>query len=113
VGIEPDITIKEPDLTDEEQEGLKKIYKDKVIEEFIKLHEKPTNEDIDSFLNTLKEKGYVFTDRVMRRLLKNTLDYENSSAPIYDLEYDIQLQKAMEILTNGSIKYNKGEYSLK
>jgi hypothetical protein len=50
---------------------------------------------------------------MMRRLLKNTLDYENSSAPIYDLEYDIQLKKAMEILTNGSIKYHKGEYSIK
>ena len=48
-----------------------------------------------------------------KSLLKNTLDYENSSAPIYDLEYDIQLQKAMEILTDGSIVNNKGEYSLK
>ena len=113
VGIEPDITIKEPELNEEEREGLKKIYKDKVIEEFIKIHKNPTDKDIDSFLVNLKEKGYVFTDRMMRRLLKNTLDYENSSAPIYDLEYDIQLQKAMEILTDGSIVSNKGEYSLK
>lgn len=113
IGIEPDITIKEPELTEDEREGLKKIYKDKIIDEFVKLHKNPTDKDIDSFLNEMKNKGYVFTDRMMRRLLKNTLDYENSSAPIYDLEYDIQLQKAMEILTNNSIKYNnKGEYSL-
>lgn len=114
IGIEPDITIKEPELSEEEREGLKKIYKDKVIDNFVKEHHNPTNQEIDSFLADLKAKGYVFTNTMMRRLLKNTLDYENnSSAPIYDLEYDIQLKKAMEILTNGSIKYHKGEYSIK
>ena len=113
IGIEPDITIKEPDLTEDEREGLRKIYKDRVIDNFVKEHHNPTNKEIDSFLGDLKAKGYVFTNTMMRRLLKQTLDYDNSSAPIYDLEYDIQLKKAVEILTNGSIKYHKGEYSIK
>lgn len=113
VGIEPDITIKEPELSEEEKEGLRKIYKDKVIDEFIKKHSSPTINDIDNFITELHQKGYTLSTKNIRRLLKNTIDYGKTNAPIYDIEYDIQLQKAIEILNNNSIIFNNGKFTLK
>jgi len=114
IGIMPDVEVKEPELTDEEKEGLKKIFKDKIIDNFLKTKSLPSDVEIDSFIEKSNKSGYVLNKRYFKKLIKNGLEYGNEKAPIYDLDYDIQLNKALEILENGKLINNgNGKFSIK
>lgn len=113
IGIMPDIEVKEPELNDDEKEALRKIYKDKVIEEFLKKNPHPTEDKIKEEIKVLQEKGYKLSERHLRKLIKNSIDMTEDNKSIYDMEYDIQLQKAIEVLDNNLIEYKDGVYLLK
>ena len=98
VGIEPDKEIKEEAFTDKETESYKKIIEKFIIQEFVK--EKPDlrESDIVGFINKLKNDGIVLTERVIRTLIRNELNKTNNDPPVYDLEYDLVLKGAVEII---------------
>ncbi len=110
IGIMPDIEIKEPELTDDEKDSLRKIYKDKVIDNFIKANPKPTDAQITAFINEKKAKGNNLSDYNMRKLIKGSVTALDSKAPIFDLEYDMQLSKAVDILNKNEVKIKDGKF---
>ncbi len=112
VGIEPDIEVKEPELTEVEKTALKKIYEDKVIDDFAKKNTNPTEKEIDDFINVLYKKGYNLSERYLKKLIRNAVEFDNDKRPIYDLEFDVQLQKALELFDNNIIKKNKEVFYL-
>lgn len=106
VGIQPDKEIKEENFTDKETESYKKIIEKFVIQDFIKNNPKPTELDINNFINQLKNDGIVLKERVIKKLIRNELNKTNNDPPVYDLEFDLVLKEAVNII-------QKGEYIIK
>ena len=112
IGIEPSIEVKEPELTDEEKSALKKIYDDKAIDKLIEKNSDPTDSEIEKDIDQLIKDGYKLSRRYLKRLIKNAAEYDDDKKSVYDLDYDIQLQKAVEVLNNGQIKKNESGFYL-
>ena len=112
VGIEPDIEVKEPEFTEQETNALEKLYEDKVIDNFAAKNSNPSDKEIDNFINLLLNKGYKLSRRYLKKLIKNAVELDDEKKKIYDLEFDIQLQKALELFDNNLIKRNKDIFYL-
>ncbi len=106
IGIAPDRIVKEEELTDEETESYKKIVEKFLIQEFVKSKPNPGEKDIESFIKQLKNDGIVLKERLIRKIVRNELTKNDNEPPVYDLEFDIALQEAVNILKNG-------EYAIK
>jgi len=98
VGIQPDKEVKEEAFTDKETESYKKIIEKFIIQDFIKNKPKPTESDITGFIKQLQNDGVVLQERVIRKLIRNELNKTNNDPPIYDLEFDVVLKEAVEII---------------
>ncbi len=112
IGIEPDIKVKEPEFSEQEKETLKKLYTDKIIDQYVKKNPKANQDEVNKWVAELKTKGYNLPDKYLKKLFKNALDISVENKPPYDLEYDIQLQKALEILNKKEYQYNDGQYNI-
>lgn len=103
-GIEPDITetMWFDKLNEEEKKAIININNTNIISEFVKKNKEITEEKKKDFIINLEKQGY--------KISRITLDYmlwmkkiENNLPPVYNLEFDNQLSKAVEVLEN----YNK------
>ncbi len=98
VGIEPDIVVEEPELTDEERESYARIREEERIISFVSETPQPTEEDISAFIEELRADGIVLNDRWVRRLIRIEVNRLANTTDVYDLEYDVVLQRAVEFL---------------
>ena len=112
IGIEPDIEVKEPELTDKEKEALKKLYDDKVIDKLIEKNTDPTEKEIEASINRLLDTGYNLPRRYLKKLIKNAAEIDDDKKPVFDLEFDIQLKKAVEVLDQSKIKHTEDGFYL-
>jgi len=100
VGIPPDRQISFPELTEPEAERLNELINANRIPAFVEQNPQATAAQINTFAQTL-EREYRLNLPLLRRLIRNELN-RTSFAPVFDLEYDIQLQEAVNILRNGT-----------
>jgi carboxyl-terminal processing protease len=98
IGISPDVPIQEPELSEEEEQALSRIIEEELIKDFLSRYPNPTYEDIDSFERELANKDIRLDDRYIRRLVRNELNRTNNNPPVYDLEFDLVLQEAVNYL---------------
>lgn len=112
VGIEPDIEIKEPALTDDEKVSLQKLYKDKVIDKAIEKNSDPTDKEIDALVEKIQKEGYALSDRYLKKLIKNAAEFDDDKKEVYDLDFDIQLQKSLHILENNLLERKDEKFYL-
>ena len=98
IGISPDVPVGEPELTEEEELALSRILEQELIKDFLSRYPNPTNENIDSFEQELVGKEIQLEDRYIRRLVRNELNRTNNNPPVYDLEFDLALQEAVNYL---------------
>ncbi len=96
IGIKPDIEVKEKELSEEEQKQLSELMKGKYIKDFVKSHPNMTNRDIEVFIQSLHAKGIKLENRYIRKLIRNEINRTNNNPPVYDLDYDIVLKRAVE-----------------
>ena len=101
IGIEPDIEVKEPELTDEEIESYISLLESRVISAFAEEHEEGDIEAEDAFIASLKDDGIVLGERYLRILIKREFQYQKDDPPVFDLEYDTVLIRALIYLKNG------------
>lgn len=113
IGIEPHIEVKEPELSEEQKLLLQKMFKDKAVENIVKSVKNPTGVEIESMTKQLAVSGYDLPARYLKKLIKNELEITSENKEIYDLEYDLQLQKALEVLEGNLLEYKDGKYYLK
>jgi carboxyl-terminal processing protease len=98
IGISPDVPVQEPELSEEEEQALSRILEEELIKDFLSRYPNPTDEDIDSFEQELASKDIQLDDRYIRRLVRNELNRTNNNPPVYDLEFDLVLQEAVNYL---------------
>jgi carboxyl-terminal processing protease len=96
IGIPPDREVKFPEYTDADAEKLAELIKSNKITAFIKGSPEASLEEIDLYARVLARE-YQLDVPLLRRLIRNEQN-RTSIAPVYDLEYDIQLQEAVKIL---------------
>jgi carboxyl-terminal processing protease len=103
IGIEPDTYIAEREFTEEENESYKRLINENLIPEFVRNTPDADEREINRFVISLKNDGIVIEDRILKRLIRNELNKTNNEPPVYDLEFDLVLQKAVSMLENGEV----------
>jgi carboxyl-terminal processing protease len=102
IGIPPDRLVKFPEFTDADAEKLNTLIKDNKIPAFVKDNPRANPAQIENFAKTL-EKDYKLDFSLLKRLIRNEQN-RTTIAPVYDLEYDVQLQEAVNILKSGEYR---------
>jgi carboxyl-terminal processing protease len=100
IGIPPDHEVRLPEYTEEDAERLNELINANRIPQFAEQNPQASAAQIDGFARIL-ERDYNLDLTLLRRLIRNELN-RTSIAPVYDLEYDIQLQEAINILRSGN-----------
>ena len=102
-GIEPDRTVSEPTLTDDQQKALNDLLNGTFIKDFVKANPNATDAEVTRFIAGLHAKGISLDDRYLRRLVRVQQNITNNNPPPYDLDFDVVLQAAMKALSNHEI----------
>jgi carboxyl-terminal processing protease len=100
IGIPPDREVLFPEFTDEEAEKLNELIAANRIPAFIAANPNAAAAQIDAFARQLNAE-YAIDTSLLRRLIRNEQN-RTVIAPVYDLEYDVQLEEAVKILRNGT-----------
>lgn len=100
VGIAPDLEVREPELTPEEEASLTELLEKDTFATFAKTNPSATPTQIDAFVQGLRRSGSPVSERVLKKLVRNQLE-RTSIAPPFDLDYDLQLKAAMDVLASG------------
>jgi carboxyl-terminal processing protease len=102
IGIPPDRLIKFPEFTDDDADHLSDLIKDNKIPAYIKSNPQASSAQIENFAKTLANE-YSLDLSLLKRLIRNEQN-RTTIAPVYDLEYDIQLQEAVNILNRENFR---------
>lgn len=102
IGIPPDREIKFPDLSEDEEKAYIEMDKEGLIEKYVEDHENMTEKQIASYAVELQKK-YNLELRLLRKLIRNEVERKTGTA-LYDLDYDIQLVEALNILKKEDFK---------
>jgi carboxyl-terminal processing protease len=96
IGIPPDSEVLFPKFSGEDSEQLNKLLTSKAIPQFVENNKNAAPGVVDGFARQLHDE-YGLDFSLLRRLIR---DEENRTviAPVYDLEYDVQLQEAVRII---------------
>lgn len=96
-GIEPDINVPALDFTKDDRRHYKEIREKKILQEFVKENKVYNAETVRKFQRLVASKGLALSDFAAKRTLKEELT-KNENRPVFDLEFDVQLQRAIEEL---------------
>ncbi len=100
VGIPPDLRILFPEFSDKETEAFAALMESERIRNFVAQNPKASAARIAREVDGIV-KEYNLTEFLVSRLLRD--EYNRTViAPVYDLEYDIQLQAAVDIFKTKS-----------
>jgi len=100
IGIPPDHEVKLPQFTEDDAIKMNQLINDNKIPQYVEQNPQANAGQIDTFARTL-EREYGLDLTLLKRLIRNELN-RTVIAPVYDLEYDIQLQEAINILRSGN-----------
>ncbi len=101
LGIPPDREILFPVLTDVEEKALTELLKTTKIADYVADKSALTEAQAESYARTLA-KTYPVEIRILKRLVMQEF-YRTHISPLYDLEYDIQLKAAVDILLKENV----------
>ena len=101
VGIEPNVIVEIPPLSQDEENALRKLREEEHIRDFLDNNPTPHENEINSFISSLKEKGIELSDEIIISQIRFLNDDETD-----DILSDPQLLRAVGYLKDG-------EYQLK
>lgn len=101
IGIEPDITVETPELSEEQIEEYITLTENNTFSSFADDHPEALAEDVDLFIDELIAEGSTLNDRYLRRFLRMEYESRMDFPPVFDLDFDIQLNRAIEFLQSG------------
>jgi carboxyl-terminal processing protease len=96
IGIPPDREVLFPEFTEGDSEKLSELITANRIPGFVEQNPEAAPAQVDQFARSLNSE-YGLEISLLKRLIR---DEQNRTliAPVYDLEYDVQLQEAVNIL---------------
>jgi len=100
IGIPPDREVLFPEYTEEDAVKLNELINANRIPEWVEQNPQAASAQIETFAKTL-EREYSLNLSLLKRMIRNELN-RTVIAPVYDLEYDVQLQEAINILQSGN-----------
>ena len=100
IGIPPDREVKFPEYTEEDAIKMNDLINANTIPDFAARNPHANAAQVEAFAVSL-ESEYHLDISLLKRMIRNELN-RTTIAPVYDLEYDVQLQEALNILQNGS-----------
>ncbi|MDR0301764.1 MAG: peptidase S41, partial [Treponema sp.] len=100
IGIPPDREVKFPEYTEEDAVKMNDLINANRIPEFAELYPQANTAQVEAFAKTLEVEFHLDL-LLLKRLIRNELN-RTSFAPVYDLEYDVQLQEAIDIFRKGT-----------
>ena len=103
IGITPDVEVKEPELSEQQQEDLAALVEQDRMNKFVADHPGASAKTVRNFVDQLKADGNSLDDRILLRLVRNAQNRTENTPPVYDLDYDIVLQKAVQMLKTGAV----------
>ncbi len=107
-GIVPDHEEEEPRLSTEEENERADLMGSGRIDDFLDRHDgDPGEEALDEFVSELGEE-YELGESWMRRIVREERLRRQNVAPVYDLDWDTVLQKAVQLIRDGEVAV-KGE----
>jgi carboxyl-terminal processing protease len=98
IGIPPDLEVLYPKLTEEDEQNYSKLIESDEINTYVENHPKMTEADISAFANELSTR-YKLNLSLLRRLIRIRV-WRTEPSHLYDLDYDIQLNAALDVLKN-------------
>lgn len=102
IGIPPDKEVLFPEVTEEQEKAYSELMEADAIHKYVKAHPAMSESDITSFADTL-QKTYPLGASYLRRLVR--MDVHRADGGIsYDLDYDVQLNAALEIIRQGGFQ---------
>jgi carboxyl-terminal processing protease len=96
VGIPPDREVLFPSISAEESEKLAQLIKAHAIPLFVEEHPSATKEETATFSRQVQAE-YALQPLLVDRLIRDELN-RTVISPVYDLDYDVQLQEAVKVL---------------
>lgn len=98
VGVDPDIEAAEPELTEGEQESYRLLREQSRIRSFVEATREPSPAEISAFIADLRSEGIELSDRYLRRLIRIEVNRVLNRSEVFDLDFDVVLQRAVEYL---------------
>ena len=98
IGIPPDQEVLYPKLTEEDEKNYAKLIESDEINKYVESHPQMSEADIAAFAIELN-KTYNLDLRLLRRLIRIRV-WKTEPTHLYDLDYDIQLNAALDVLKN-------------
>lgn len=102
-GITPDIVINQIIPDEEEKISLDKILKGNYLSTFVSENPGYSEKNSNLFLEQMTKKGLKLRNEVGRYILKREYTL-GQPTPVYDREFDLQLNRAIEILTQTPVQ---------
>jgi carboxyl-terminal processing protease len=97
VGIPPDREVLFPEITEVNAAALNSLINSGKITDFIRASPEATTASIEAFAEELHGE-YDIEVSILKTLIQEEKN-RRTSAPVYDLDYDVQLLEALKILT--------------
>ena len=100
VGIPPDLEVLFPTYTEEDAVKLNELINANKIPDFAKQNPQASNSQIEIFAAALNRE-YNLDMSLLKRLIRDEL-HRTEISPVFDLDYDVQLQEAIKIFESGN-----------
>lgn len=98
IGIPPDLEITNMEsLTKEQEDNYVKLVEDRVIEKLVEDNPEMTEKQIAENAKVISNETKIDA-RIIRKIIRNQVT--KYSTPLYDLDYDLQLNEAIKIVSN-------------
>lgn len=99
-GIQPHVMVEPRRFTKEEIKQLKRLDEEKLIKGFVDKHNPYSEKDLDKFLKELSDKEIGLDREIIKSRIDRDLRIANNERePLFNLEMDIQLKRAVDLLT--------------
>jgi carboxyl-terminal processing protease len=100
-GIDPDIVIEEPELSEEQILAYASLLQENRVGTFVDEYPDPTASQVNLFIQKLKEEETDPGERIIRLMVKRESERRLDSPPVVDMEFDSVLIRAVEFLDIG------------
>jgi carboxyl-terminal processing protease len=98
-GITPDLVINQLIPDEDEKTNLDKLMKANIIANFVSENPGYNDKNVSIFIDQINKKGFKLRPEITKYILKREYSL-GLPTPVYDREFDLQLNKAIDLLVN-------------